>query len=71
MSALSTRRIGPALLFGRLWRGLKIDRILSERLAGRKFQFDVERAIFATVMHRYPKDREGTGCSSPGRTVRG
>ena len=62
LEALSTRRIGPALVFGRLWRELKIDRILSERLAGRKFRFDVERAIFATVIHRLfesGSDRQG------------
>jgi transposase len=62
MSALSTRRIGPALLFGRLWKELKIDRILSEHLEGRKFQFDVERAVFATVVHRLfesGSDRQG------------
>ncbi|MFQ6117374.1 MAG: IS1634 family transposase [Candidatus Bipolaricaulia bacterium] len=53
---------GPALVFGRLWRELKIDRILSARLAGRKFQFAVERAIFATVIHRLfesGSDRQG------------
>ena len=50
LEALSTRRIGPALVFGRLWKELKIDCILTDHLAGRKFRFDVERAIFATVV---------------------
>jgi hypothetical protein len=52
LEALSTRRIGPALVFGRLWKELGIDRILNDHLAGRKFQFNVERAVFATVLHR-------------------
>ena len=62
LEALSTRRIGPALVFGRLWKELKLDRILTDHLAGRKFQFDVERAIFATVVHRLfesGSDRQG------------
>jgi hypothetical protein len=62
LKALSTRQVGPALVFDRLWQKLKIDRILSERLEGRKFQFDVERAIFATVVHRLfesGSDRQG------------
>ncbi len=62
LEVLSTRHIGPALVFGRLWRELKLDHILTEHLAGRKFQFDVERAIFATVLHRLfesGSDRQG------------
>jgi transposase len=47
-----TRRIGPALIFERLWRELKADKILSGLLVGRKFEFDVERAVFLTVLHR-------------------
>jgi transposase len=35
-----------------LWKELEIDRILNDHLAGRKFQFNVERAVFATVLHR-------------------
>ena len=45
LEALSTRRIGPALVFGRLWKELKIDRILTDHLAGRRFQFDVELSL--------------------------
>jgi transposase len=52
LQAVCTKTIGPALVFGRLWKELKLDRILNDHLAGRKFQFDVERAIFATVVHR-------------------
>lgn len=45
-------RIGPALLFERLWEETGIRRVLVRLLEGRKFGFDVERAIFLTVLHR-------------------
>ncbi len=48
----SAKKIGPAIIFERLWKELKIDRILRGLLADRKFFFDVERAIFLTVLHR-------------------
>jgi len=46
------KKIGPALIFGRLWEELGIGRTLKHLLKGRKFGFDVERAIFLTVLHR-------------------
>jgi transposase len=46
------RRVGPAVVFERLWEALGIDRVLKRLLAGRKFGFDVERAVFLTVLHR-------------------
>ena len=46
------KKVGPALIFERLWKGLGIDRILHRLLADRRFGFDVERAIFMTVLHR-------------------
>jgi transposase len=45
-------RIGPALIFHRLWQSCLIDKVLSELLADRRFGFSVERAIFLTVLHR-------------------
>ena len=62
LEALRTHCIGPALAFGRLWKELKLDRILNELVEKRGFQFDVERAIFATVVHRLfesGSDRQG------------
>ncbi len=47
-----TISIGPSLIFERLWRDLKIGKIIGRLLEGRKFEFDVERAIFLTVLHR-------------------
>ena len=45
-------RIGPALIFDRLWQFCSIDKVLSALLADRRFGFSVERAIFLTVLHR-------------------
>jgi transposase len=49
---LAAVSFGPVLVFERLWRELGIPTILS-RLAGeRQFEFDLERAVFVTVLHR-------------------
>ncbi len=50
--SVQTTKIGPPLLFDRLWRQLGLDRLLADLLRDRKFQFAVERAIFLTVLHR-------------------
>ena len=47
-----TVRIGPALVFDRLWHQLGFPHIFTRLLEGRKFEVDVERAIFLTVLHR-------------------
>jgi hypothetical protein len=49
---LSARRIGGPLLFGRLWEQIGCQAVIQDKLADRCFEFDVERAIFATVLHR-------------------
>ena len=46
------RSIGPVLIFDRLWRESGIQNAIRKLLSGRKFEFDVERAIFLTVLHR-------------------
>jgi len=48
----SARKIGPALIFERVWEELGIKKVLQELLSEREFGFDVERAIFLTVLHR-------------------
>ena len=50
--AIACRRIGGPLLFGRLWEQTGCGAVIQDLLAGRGFEFDVERAIFATVLHR-------------------
>ncbi len=50
--ATRSARIGPALIFQRLWQSCSIDKVLTALLKGRRFEFSVERAIFLTVLHR-------------------
>ena len=52
LKALGAWCIGPALAFGRLWEELKVPEIFKRLLAERNFGFDVERAVFASVLHR-------------------
>jgi transposase len=45
-------KIGPSLILERLWKELGLPTIIHALLADRKFEFDVERAVFLTVLHR-------------------
>src|SRR5215217_4033708 len=49
---LACKRIGAPLLFGRLWEETGCRAVIAGLLAGRGFEFAVERAVFATVLHR-------------------
>ncbi len=44
--------IGPDLVFGRLWHETGCADVLRDLLGERQFGFDVERAIYLTVLHR-------------------
>jgi hypothetical protein len=44
--------IGPDLVFGRLWAETGCRNALKSLVAGRRFSFDVERAVYLTVLHR-------------------
>jgi hypothetical protein len=46
------KKVGPGLVFGRLWERLGIGEHICNLLQGRRYRFEVERAIFATVLHR-------------------
>lgn len=48
----TAKKIGPALIFERLWKELGIKKVISNLLLERKFEFDAERARFLTVLHR-------------------
>src|SRR3954463_4204523 len=52
LPTITARRIGPALIFQRLWRETGCQRVVEQLLEGRRFGFDVERAVFLTVLHR-------------------
>ena len=45
-------RVGPDLVFGRLWEALQLGKIIQQALQSRRYEFDVERAIYLTVIHR-------------------
>jgi hypothetical protein len=49
---LETRHIGAPLAFGRLWQETGCAAVITELLARRGFEFPVERAVFAAVLHR-------------------
>ena len=44
--------IGPALIFERLWRDTGCQAVVRTLLATRHHHFNVERAVFMTVLHR-------------------
>ena len=46
------KKVGPGLVFGRLWEKIGIGEHIREMLKGRRYRFDLERAIFVTVLHR-------------------
>jgi transposase len=50
--AICHHRIGPALIFGRLWEELHLPSVLESLLAGRRFGLPLERILFLTVLHR-------------------
>jgi len=50
--SIRNSRIGPALIFGRLWDELQIPQVIQRLLAGRRFGIPLERLLFLTVLHR-------------------
>ena len=52
LPVIATKRIGPELIFQRLWSELKIPQVLTALLAPRRYEFPIERALFLTAMHR-------------------
>src|SRR5205814_9811889 len=49
---VAIRRIGPDLVFARHWKESGIPEVLRSVLKARQYEFDVERAIYLTVLHR-------------------
>ena len=52
LPAYTSRRIGPALVFQRLWEQTGCQYVIRQLLKSRRYEFPVERAIFLTVLHR-------------------
>src|SRR6266702_221824 len=49
---IANRRIGPALVFERLWEETGCRAVIEELSSARKHGFALERAVFLTVLHR-------------------
>ena len=49
---IAVRRIGPALVFERLWEETGCRAVIADLAAGRGHKFALERAVFLTVLHR-------------------
>lgn len=45
-------KIGPSLIFERLWKKTEIKTVIEELSGKRRYGFNVERAIYLTVLHR-------------------
>ena len=50
--AITVRRIGPALLFERLWAETGCQSVITALARRRGHRFGLERAVFLTVLHR-------------------
>src|SRR5215210_914923 len=61
---LACKRIGAPLLFGRLWEETGCRAVVEDLLSGRSFAFAVERAIFATVLHRIMVSGSDRACET-------
>jgi hypothetical protein len=49
---VSVTRIGPDLVFGPLWERMGFGEVIRELAATRRHEFDLERAVYLTVLHR-------------------
>ena len=52
VTANAVRRIGPALVFERLWEETGCRKVIEDLAGSRKHGFPLERAVFLTVLHR-------------------
>ncbi|MEW6213929.1 MAG: IS1634 family transposase [Nitrospirota bacterium] len=52
ISATSVKKVGPELIIGRLWKELGFPDVLKRLLGDRRYEFEVERAIYFTVLSR-------------------
>lgn len=64
LAARTAKTWGPALVFGRLWESQGLPELLDHLALGRKFEFDLERAVFALALQRLcapGSDLQGSG----------
>jgi hypothetical protein len=60
---IAVRRIGPGLIFERLWRETGLREVIEGLSAGRKLEFPLERAVFITVLNRLFSSGSDRFCS--------
>jgi transposase len=51
-SSSYTKKIGPSIIFERLWQEMGIGAVIQDAAKTRGFEFSVERVAFITVLHR-------------------
>lgn len=56
--------IGPVLIFERLWKKLGIGEAITKEAFERKYEFNVERAVFISVLHRLLRTGSDLDCST-------
>jgi len=52
LEASAALRIGAPMIFGRLWEQTGCRQVVEQLAKGRSFGFPLERAVFASVLHR-------------------
>jgi len=56
------REWGSWLIMRRLWKEVGLDKIIHSHLVGRKYAFDIEGAVFSTVLHRLIRPGSDVSC---------
>jgi hypothetical protein len=59
-----TARIGAPLIFGRLWQQTGCAAVIEHLATGRNFGFSLERAVFASVLHRLVVSGSDRACNA-------
>jgi hypothetical protein len=60
----ATQRIGAPMIFGRLWEQTGCAAVIEHLAAGRSFGFSLERAVFASVLHRLVVSGSDRACDA-------
>ncbi|MDZ7712390.1 MAG: IS1634 family transposase [Rhodovibrio sp.] len=62
LDQVRSQRIGAAVVFERLWQETGCQRVIQDLLKDRAFSAPIERAVFATVLHRLAAPGSGRAC---------
>ena len=62
LQAETAKRIGIPMIFGRLWEQTGCRKIIERLAKGRGFGFSIERAVFASVLHRLTVSGSDRAC---------